>query len=517
MFSNFSPVDAALQKSNSIPLLPVPASKGHQRKLRTEDQWTRFLCIVGLALSWAVAVFCIVFGGLNVRGYNNVQTILNSDFEKDYLRDIFILLQTIVLTLSHEALGYIHTVSLRWALHRDGKLAFNSNLRLWQNASTARPNAWYGNLIMTIGQVATFGSSAMTVFSESDSGEYWLTFLGPAWLTLGIGIMMESAVASWAMCSWPEWPTWSSDPMDVAAACLRHKDNLLVYRPGRCLHGVDQINHPAMSMYPASRQESAYQSHKDVKRVTRIIWTVPGLCLAWAAGVLIATVVKEPGTLGEADYWSPLGSDGYDVFIPSCCSHLDSSGYYIITAGDYIWFFVVVCLLQSVVAFATYCAELNVNLSRDEYAWREASSKKGYRKQKNALHGFLTSWQSWIMLVLKVAIQWFFGLTFATVAELGLVLYGPQTLYLMCIMFLLAVFATYLVLQRPKGPQPTTYGHLQALIDLIDEWPEENEMMHWGDKGKYSGPPLGQNMERVRHAGTSARPLKPLDITAEYA
>jgi hypothetical protein len=35
---------------------------------------------------------------------------------------------------------------------------------------------------------------------------------------------------------------------------------------------------------------------------------------------------------------------------------------------------------------------------------------------------------------------------------------------------LLAVFATYLASQKTRGCQPATFGHLQTLADLVNDW-----------------------------------------------
>jgi hypothetical protein len=56
------------------------------------------------------------------------------------------LLMNTLVTLHNETVGYIQTVSLRWALQREGKLEFNSNLRLFSRARSAAANSWYLNL-----------------------------------------------------------------------------------------------------------------------------------------------------------------------------------------------------------------------------------------------------------------------------------------------------------------------------------------------------------------------------------
>lgn len=51
-------------------------------------------------------------------------------------------------------------------------------------------------------------------------------------------------------------------------------------------------------------------------------------------------------------------------------------------------------------------------------------------------------------------------------------------------MIALAVFSaffTFLATRRPRNPQPATYGHIQTLANLIDNWPP-NMRMWWGHK-----------------------------------
>jgi hypothetical protein len=62
------------------------------------------------------------------------------------------------------------------------------------------------------------------------------------------------------------------------------------------------------------------------------------------------------------------------------------------------------------------------------------------------------------------------------------------------------LFATAVALWRPTGPQPVTWGHLQTLADLIDDWTVNRDgRLWWGDKGF--------NFEGIRHAGTSSEKI----------
>jgi hypothetical protein len=78
---------------------------------------------------------------------------------------------------------------------------------------------------------------------------------------------------------------------------------------------------------------------------------------------------------------------------------------------------------------------------------------------------------------------------------------------------LVAAFGTYLALKRPRGCQPATLGHLQTLVDLIDDWKTDQDgRMWWGDKSQL------ELEAEVRHAGTCSDKtvLGPI-CTAKYA
>ena len=52
----------------------------------------------------------------------------------------YTLLFTLTISICTECLGCIHSTSLRWALAKEGRLEFNSNLRLFSSAHTSVGN-----------------------------------------------------------------------------------------------------------------------------------------------------------------------------------------------------------------------------------------------------------------------------------------------------------------------------------------------------------------------------------------
>jgi hypothetical protein len=62
-------------------------------------------------------------------------------------------------------------------------------------------------------------------------------------------------------------------------------------------------------------------------------------------------------------------------------------------------------------------------------------------------------------------------------------------------MLIVSLFVSYIAFRHPSGPQPATYGHVQTIVDLVDEWPSpEKPLVYWGHKEGNEG--------EICHAGT---------------
>jgi hypothetical protein len=144
-----------------------------------------------------------------------------------------------------------------------------------------------------------------------------------------------------------------------------------------------------------------------------------------------------------------------------------------------------------------HCAELLVNVVRDELTWRKASKRGIKRKPTNVVIAVITSPPALVLLTLKPVIHWLYSLAVTTYFDVGLVMHPPQIFYLSGGAIVLACFATMCAFWQPKGPQPAAFGHLQTLVDLIDEWPETDERLYWGRKEVIEGNGTIANEEAV--------------------
>ncbi|OCK86474.1 hypothetical protein K432DRAFT_284596, partial [Lepidopterella palustris CBS 459.81] len=72
----------------------------------------------------------------------------------------------VVITIINDTLGNIHTVTLRWALYRENRLEFNSNLRLFSSTKSIW-NSWYVNLFILVCVIATYASSPFLLLGDN--------------------------------------------------------------------------------------------------------------------------------------------------------------------------------------------------------------------------------------------------------------------------------------------------------------------------------------------------------------
>lgn len=116
----------------------------------------------------------------------------------------------------------------------------------------------------------------------------------------------------------------------------------------------------------------------------------------------------------------------------------------------------------------------------------------------------LSSWQTLGLLAFKPLVNFLFGQGGQVSPNLG-VDFECMWIFLMSLALIpVAGFITFIATRRPVGPQPAAYGHMQTTVNLVDEW---STTMYWGHKAV--GSPA--------HAGTSSRPLPPVDMDLLYA
>jgi hypothetical protein len=426
--------------------------------------------------------------------------------------EILPLLASFVITALLEGTGLVHETTLRWAL--EDRLLFNSNLRLFTAARRHLCLSYISNALYAVFMVVSYAAaSLMFAISPSHSfcdhfsnslgdGKYngcgdFVALATPAVCCLGVALMGQASLATWQMLS-IKVPTWSANPLDTAWASVASGARTRV--TGRCMMSVHDATLPPGPNRPKSKQLSIWRAHKEAQRVMYYIWTLTVLSYVWfgvTQGVLVQKT-KHP-TLGQPcnDCNAYLGSNWN--LIPDHGKAPTSAAVIVeFSASFYAGLFPLVCVLQGFLTLALHCAELITTLSRDETTWRQCYSTHPYTTRPNALYRAATSWIAITLFILKAVLHWLFGKGMTYAYNWGIFLRPPQLLYLSFGATVLAGFTTFLSFQRPKGKQPATFGHVQTLVDLVDEW---HLLLFWGDKGV-----VGDG-EGVKHAGTASHPL----------
>lgn len=387
-----------------------------------------------------------------------------------------------LVTVCTECTGYVHSTTLKWALIKKGRLPFNANLRLFStDGRWFSPNGRLINIANTFSLILSYAASSAIILDASWNnlpGTSVISFVPP--FLLGAGLSIQAGLGFISFYG-TDVVTWSTNPLDVASALYHH--GILHHRPNRCMRSVpDTLNLSTNPMRPSSTQPSPHTSHRLVRVVVVSVWLVTLAVFAFG-GILYG-----------------VGQNG---------SHLNIYWIGAAPAKGILWGSLIIGAIQSVITLGLHCCELVVLLSRDETTWRTAStSKKGLRPRSNPIVGVLGNWQSLILLLAKPILHWLYGQAIFLIVGLGVSLNGDIMFKLGAGMVVISTFVTFVAMRKPKGPQPAAYGHLQTLVDLVDEW-NVTYVMYWGHKG--------EGLADVYHAGTSRLPLKGVLMDGLYA
>lgn len=431
---------------------------------------------------------------------------------------MLVLTLNLIVTLCTESIGVMHSISLRSALASESRLSFSTNLRLI-TATRGRwnPNSALLNGLMAVLLTISYSSATFVVFT--------LSIAGFPLLVLGIALLLQVAIALAGMRA-VKILTWSSSPFDLTAALVHHTQ--LTPASFRCMRSVSDLNVAEGPAKPSEEQPSAWRAHPSIRKVVFSLWGLVVACAGWA------TIVRYKQNVDtKSKSWSFLDrSIGYSVAYTIGYSENDPS---FTTMSPELWIlaFVNIAVVQGSLTLGLHCSDLIANVIQNEWQWRCATARKGLNTATNPLKAFLTNPLGLVLFVLKPVLHWMFGLalTIAPTAyvDAGLAGYAfmgtnstaglagyqwgsmgnssisagqlrdsgdstvPGISVLMCVnqilnlciaLFIFASFFTLVALRRPRGPQPATYGHLQTLANLVDEW---SSLMWWGHKE--DGPP----------------------------
>ena len=484
--------------------------------------------------------------------------------------EVYAFLVTALVTMCTEGTGFVHDVCLRWDLFREGRLGWTTNLRLLSTSRVTHATRTPSNLLYFSTLALAYTASSQIFVPTAFTASYMANLQGfgmllgtsasgAALMILGICFFLQAAIVTWIyLASRRHIKTWSSNTLTILLACMSSnsamasasdnpKYSSVVSTATRVSHEHDHIlEHrlgPPPCSHPCNRQASLFATRKiAIRRTLCVISALPVLIIIWAAIVLNAWKRSEapisfdefasgPTKLNKTlQHMMVTDSDTFPAIQPFSIQNNPGSAPSLINAGTtmFICLTIVFCL-QIYLTFALHCSEVLINSARDQRFWEKAargmdSKERGAPLNMNVVTSFFANHPNVILLLAKIVAHWLFNQSLLPIIVLSnnydnanwqciltqICYYGVPTLFLAAVAIILTGVAWYEACRSPRGPQPSTYGHLQTLTELVDEW-GNGERLYWGDKGVTSDGLL-------RRAGTSgnADAVGPVHFDAEY-
>ena len=526
---------------------------------------TRSACICAISVGAALAVACIISGVCVI--HSNPDSLAASLKMSAFQQEALSLFINLLLALCTGSMMFVHSVSLRWALYREGRLEYNTNIRIFTSSKRHGPNAWYANAVSLICLILSYGASSLLFLAnaldgvDEEAADAYTGFVtdnteqaisGISLIALGAGLSGQAGIAIWCVLrSGKDVPTWSSNPLNNTLAAIH--GHYIQRRPGRCMLSVhQQLGLDSSSKaYPLRKQGNISQTHHSIRYIILLLWTLAIFAAGWTVSIVIALHKIEAADYQTWEFalcWTPLppsNRHGNNLALSmnpayNGSNRIVSFGYVTQTILGLLF----VSLLQAAQTIALHSAELIVNLCRDESVWRASELKQrrmvnGTQRDTNPFKAALVSWESIVLFLAKAVMHWIIARSMipsissdmdAADNFLGIhriknpngislnfeMIYSRLFIYTIMALAL-AAFVTYLALRQPQGPQPAAMGHLQTLADLIDDWTMDHKgRMWWGDKTHSHA--LSRGAQSVRHAGTSRNRdgLGPIHLDAIY-
>jgi hypothetical protein len=209
---------------------------------------TATACMTGLAFAWLAIVSCLIASILIIKnsagqffGKISRQVPLSTaDAEATALvLNIFVAVLT-------DSMGYIHATSLRWALYREDRLHFNTNIRLFNSSRMSAPNRWPANAVYIISLVLCYAATSQMFITSDPAYQTHIYINGFAISALGLGLAGQAVISTWCLCLGSRSTlSWSPNPLNNTLVLLHEG---LQLRAQRCMLSVHQVSLPSEPM-----------------------------------------------------------------------------------------------------------------------------------------------------------------------------------------------------------------------------------------------------------------------------
>ena len=226
-------------------------------------RWTRTGFYVTIGISGVVAAAATGLSIAAFKGFSTVGGPASATFG-----EILPLGFTVIIAILTDVLSYAHSVSLRWALQREGRLHYNSNLRQFTSTKVCKSNRWPTNVLSAVFLITSYTAANGALYVYKDGNAKYISLNAVAFMALGFALIGQICIALWSLHGADKWVhSWSSNPLNAALASLNKGQSLR--RDGRGMMSVHDLGKPPGPMRPKeqSAKHDIGQSQRPVHAV----------------------------------------------------------------------------------------------------------------------------------------------------------------------------------------------------------------------------------------------------------
>ena len=168
-----------------------------ERPAHDVADWTRKGIYISIGISLVVALAAIGLSVATFAGeFSDTGLAANS-----IVGEMLPLAFNIVVAVLTDILSFAHSVSLRWALYKEDRLHYNSNLRLFTSTKQCASNRWPANLLSATFLITSYTAANAALFVyKRGSGKRYISLNAVAFVRLVVSSFPRYCCPS-SLCS----------------------------------------------------------------------------------------------------------------------------------------------------------------------------------------------------------------------------------------------------------------------------------------------------------------------------
>lgn len=408
--------------------------------------------------------------------------------------EALLLIVSLLVTFISDSLGYVHATSLRWALYREGRLEYNTNFRLFTSAKTSFANRWFMNLLSASSIILCYASTSALILRGKAGRDKDLAANAIALLCLGLALLAQVLTA--AICLRhhdTRIPSWSANPLWNTMVL---RQSLALAKSGSG-HNVQLRfcgeNIPQSRSADIGVRKRRLWHIRATKWIVFFIWALCAVSFGWS-GIIIYIPTLMFNHNPFRFQWNADTTDTERSVIFGMDPQTNDPQIQIAfpAVAQFFLGILFLCFVQGLQTMGLHCMELLVNMRRDEHVWRQTGREQGASVfAPDPLIEALSSWRTVLLTIIKAVQHWLLGQAMVLhyhlregYSEFTFNMSPSRLLVFASVTTLSAIFTTAMALCSVPGPQPTAWGHMQAMENMIDGWDDAPEgRLRWKRTG----------------------------------